>query len=76
VVATDSALLKSKGKVWHKSSMKEGIVDFSTHIDIVFEPQVDPVMVYADKVRIFEVVSSLIDNAINIQMVNPSLFQP
>jgi hypothetical protein len=26
VVATDSALLKSKGKVWHASSMKEGIV--------------------------------------------------
>ena len=26
VVATDSALLKSKGKVWHKSSIKEGIV--------------------------------------------------
>ncbi len=29
VVATDSALLKSKGKVWHKSSMKEGIVPCS-----------------------------------------------
>jgi hypothetical protein len=25
VVATDSALLKSRGKVWHASSMKEGI---------------------------------------------------
>ena len=29
VVATDSALLKSKGKVWHKSSIKEGIVPCS-----------------------------------------------
>jgi hypothetical protein len=29
VVATDSALLKSKGKVWHESSMKEGIVPCS-----------------------------------------------
>jgi hypothetical protein len=29
VVATDSALLKSKGKVWHKSSVKEGIVPYS-----------------------------------------------
>jgi hypothetical protein len=29
VVATDSALLKSKGKVWHKSLMKEGIVPCS-----------------------------------------------
>ena len=26
VVATDTALLKSKGKVWHKSSMKDGVV--------------------------------------------------
>jgi len=26
ILATDTALLKSKGKVWHKSSMKEGIV--------------------------------------------------
>ena len=26
VVATDTALLKSNGKVWHKSSMKDGIV--------------------------------------------------
>jgi hypothetical protein len=29
VVATDTALLKSKGKVWHKSSMKEGKVPCS-----------------------------------------------
>jgi Transposase DDE domain len=29
VVATDSALLKSNGKVWHKSSMKDGIVPYS-----------------------------------------------
>ena len=29
VVATDSALLKSKGKVWHKSSMKDVIVPYS-----------------------------------------------
>jgi len=26
VIATDTALLKSNGKVWHKSSMKEGII--------------------------------------------------
>jgi hypothetical protein len=25
-VATDTALLKSNGKVWHKSSMKQGVV--------------------------------------------------
>ena len=29
VIAIDSALLKSKGKVWHKSSMKKGIVPCS-----------------------------------------------
>ena len=29
VVAVDSALLKSKGHVWHASSMKEGIVPYS-----------------------------------------------
>lgn len=29
ILATDTALLKSKGKVWHKSSMKEGIVPCS-----------------------------------------------
>jgi len=29
VVATDTTLLKSNGKVWHKSSMKEGIVPYS-----------------------------------------------
>jgi hypothetical protein len=26
VVATDTTLLKSRGKVWHKSSMKDGVV--------------------------------------------------
>ena len=26
ILATDSALIKSNGKVWHKSSMKEGII--------------------------------------------------
>lgn len=29
VVAVDSALLKSKGHVWHASSMKEGIIPYS-----------------------------------------------
>jgi Transposase DDE domain len=29
ILATDSALLKSKGHVWHASSMKEGIVPYS-----------------------------------------------
>ena len=29
VLAVDSALLRSKGKVWHTSSMKEGIIPYS-----------------------------------------------
>jgi signal transduction histidine kinase len=33
-------------------------------IEIVFEPQNDPVIVYADKVRIFEVLSNIMNNAI------------
>lgn len=36
----------------------------NTPIDIVFEPQEDPITVSADKVRIFEVLSNLINNAI------------
>jgi signal transduction histidine kinase len=35
-----------------------------TSINIVFEPQDDPIMVSADKIRIFEVLSNLINNAI------------
>ncbi|VFJ14799.1 sensor histidine kinase [Candidatus Nitrosocosmicus franklandus] len=34
-------------------------------VDIVFEPQNDPVIVYADKIRIFEVISNIMNNAIN-----------
>ncbi|MDQ2685123.1 MAG: HAMP domain-containing histidine kinase, partial [Thermoproteota archaeon] len=33
-------------------------------IDIVFEPPKDPIIVFADKIRIFEVLSNLINNAI------------
>jgi signal transduction histidine kinase len=36
----------------------------STPIDIVFEPQEDPITVIADKIRIFQVISNLINNAI------------
>lgn len=35
-----------------------------TAIDIVFEPQEDPLIVFADKLRIFEVLSNLMNNAI------------
>jgi signal transduction histidine kinase len=36
----------------------------NTPIDIVFEPQEDPITVSADKVRIFEVLSNLLNNAV------------
>jgi len=45
--------------------------DSSTPIDIVFEPQEDPIMVSADKVRIFEVLSNLINNAIKFSNGKP-----
>jgi signal transduction histidine kinase len=35
-----------------------------TPIDIVFEPQEDPLIVFADKLRIFEVLSNLMNNAL------------
>jgi signal transduction histidine kinase len=35
-----------------------------TPIDIVFEPHDDPLIVFADKLGIFEVLSNLMDNAI------------
>ena len=36
----------------------------SKQINILFEPQEDPINVYADKIRIFEVISNLTSNAI------------
>jgi signal transduction histidine kinase len=32
-------------------------------VDIIFEPKDDPINVFADKIKIFEVISNLIDNA-------------
>jgi signal transduction histidine kinase len=49
--------------IHNKTNIGSHRADSSTHIDIVFEPQEDPVMVFADKVRIFQVVSNLINNA-------------
>ena len=36
----------------------------STPIDIVFEPHDDPLIVFADKLGVFEVLSNLMNNAI------------
>lgn len=37
--------------------------NLSNHIDIVFEPSEDPIIVFADKIQIFQVLSNLINNA-------------
>jgi signal transduction histidine kinase len=39
--------------------------------DIVFKPQEDPITVFADKIRIFEVLSNLINNAIKFSNGKP-----
>jgi signal transduction histidine kinase len=41
------------------------------HVDIVFESQQDPIGVFADKIRIFEVLSNLINNAIKFSNGKP-----
>ncbi|HEX5185808.1 MAG TPA: HAMP domain-containing sensor histidine kinase, partial [Nitrososphaeraceae archaeon] len=43
----------------------------SKSIDIVFEPQQDPLIVFADKVRIYEVLSNLLNNAIKFSDLKP-----
>jgi signal transduction histidine kinase len=48
-----------------KTSMGSNHGDSVTsHSGIIFEPQNDPLTVFADKIRIFEVLSNLINNAI------------
>jgi signal transduction histidine kinase len=57
--------------IHNKTNIGSHRADSSTHIDIVFEPQEDPVMVFADKVRIFQAVSNLINNAIKFSNGKP-----
>ncbi len=52
----NDALTKTRVASLHANSLNP--------IDIVFEPQNDPVIVYADKIRIFEVLSNIMNNAI------------
>jgi signal transduction histidine kinase len=47
-----------------KTNLNSLHANLSTPIEIVFEPKEDPITVFADKVRIFEVLSNLINNAI------------
>ncbi len=43
----------------------------SKHIDIHFKPSEDPITVFADKIRMFEVLSNLINNAIKFSNGEP-----
>jgi signal transduction histidine kinase len=43
----------------------------SKQVNIIFEPQEDPINVFADKVKIFEVVSNLISNAVKFSEDKP-----
>jgi signal transduction histidine kinase len=47
-----------------KTNNKSHSNNFHNHVQIVFESQQDPISVFADKIRIFEVLSNLINNAI------------
>jgi len=38
--------------------------NWSKQVDIIFEPKEDPINVFADKLRIYEVISNLLNNAI------------
>lgn len=44
---------------------------YSKQIAIIYEPLQDPIPVFADKIRIFEVLSNLIDNAIKFSSNEP-----
>ena len=45
--------------------------EFRNHVEIVFESQQDPISVFADKIRIFEVLSNLLNNAIKFSSGEP-----
>lgn len=47
-----------------KTSNNSHSDNIRNHVDIVFEFQQEPIIVFADKIRIFEVLSNLINNAI------------
>ena len=40
-------------------------------VRIVYQPKTDPIPVYADKIRLFEVLSNLLNNAIKFSEGNP-----
>ncbi|CAN5849160.1 hypothetical protein BH23THE1_BH23THE1_15360 [soil metagenome] len=54
-----------------KTNLSSHHANSSTPVDIVFKPQGDPITVFADKIRIFEVLSNLINNAIKFSNGKP-----
>ena len=55
----------------NKSSNYREPNNHNNPIKIVFEPQQNPINVFADKLRIFEVLSNLLNNAIKFSNGNP-----
>lgn len=50
--------------IYSKKNLDSSYDKPSRQINILFEPQEDPINVFADKIRIFEVISNLTNNAI------------
>jgi len=55
----------------NKTNLSSHYGNSYTSFNIVFEPQEDPIMVSADKIRIFEVLSNVINNAIKFSNGEP-----
>lgn len=54
-----------------KTNLSSLYANLPTPIEVVFEPKEDPITVFADKIRIFEVLSNLINNAIKFSNGEP-----
>ncbi|TVP40412.1 sensor histidine kinase [Candidatus Nitrosocosmicus arcticus] len=57
--------------IYNKTSLSSHQGNSTVRSSIVFEPQDDPIIVFADKIRIFEVLSNLINNAIKFSNGKP-----
>ena len=57
--------------VHNKTNLSSNHGDSPPPIDIIFEPKEDPITISADKIRIFEVLSNLINNAIKFSNGKP-----
>ncbi len=57
--------------IHNKTNLSSHYGNSYTSFNIVFEPHEDPIMVSADKIRIFEVLSNVINNAIKFSNGEP-----